>query len=140
MKKAHSHSATEILKDKGLKVTKNRLEVLDVIGQSSSPLSAEEIFSKLPKNSCDRATLFRTLKQFTENNLLEMLDFSEGFSRYGLHCEEHHHHHVICTECKKIEPVPFCIPKEFELSLKRRGYTNIQHKMEFFGLCTDCQT
>ncbi len=107
MKKSHSHSPADVLKDKGLKVTKNRIEVLDVIGHSDSPLSADEIFTKLPKNSCDRATLFRTLKQFTENNILEMLDFSEGFSRYGLHCEEHHHHHVICTECKRIEPVPF---------------------------------
>lgn len=139
MKKEH-HSPTEILKEKGLKITKNRVELLEVMSESTSPLSAEDILTKLPKNSCDRATLFRTLKQFTEHNLLEQLDFSEGFSRYGMHCEDHHHHHVICTECKKIEAVPFCVPKEFELSLKRRGYANIQHKMEFFGLCASCQS
>ena len=120
-------------------MTRNRLEILEVVSESKSPLSAEEIYAKLPDNSCDRATLFRTLKQFTESNLIEMLNFSEGFHRYGMHCEEHHHHHIICTECKEIEPVPFCVPKEFELSLKRRGYANIQHKMEFFGLCSNCQ-
>ena len=42
---------SDILKSKGLKVTKHRTSVLQILSESTQPLSAEEIYSKLKENS-----------------------------------------------------------------------------------------
>ena len=41
----------DILKSKGLKVTKHRTSVLQILSKSKQPLSAEEIYLKLKENS-----------------------------------------------------------------------------------------
>jgi mannose-1-phosphate guanylyltransferase len=66
MKHSHDHNFLEQLDNQGLKKTELRLAVLKILSEANSPLSADEISQKLKKVSFDRATLFRTLKTFTE--------------------------------------------------------------------------
>ncbi len=136
--KYNTKELTELLKAKGLKATPLRLSLLKLINDAVKPLSAEEISSKLKKVDFDRATLFRNLKIFVEEHLCDLIDLGEGFHRYGCHHDHHHSHHIQCTSCKKIEEVDFCIPKEIERALEKKGYTQLVHRMDFFGLCKKC--
>jgi Fur family transcriptional regulator, ferric uptake regulator len=139
MKDTIIENFTKILHDNGLKSTPLRLGILDILTRSKKPLSSEELQLKLSKIEHDKATLFRCLKKFTQVDLVQMVDLGEGFLRYEMTCHEHHHHHhVMCVKCKKIEVLPFCIPKSVETHLKTAGYTNLTHRMDFFGLCKKC--
>jgi Fur family transcriptional regulator, ferric uptake regulator len=139
MKHSHDHNFLEQLDNLGLKKTELRLAVLKILGEAKSPLSADEISQKLKRMSFDRATLFRTLKTFSEKNLISSIDLGEGCQRYEINCvTHHHHHHIICSQCKKIEIVPFCIPNEFKDFLTGRGYQEITHRMDFSGICKIC--
>jgi Fur family ferric uptake transcriptional regulator len=139
MKHHHDHNFESTLHSKGLKSTPLRLAIMDILSQTEGPLTAEEIAKKLKTVSFDRATLFRSLKTFTTNSLINAIDLGEGFSRYELNCDlHHHHHHIICTSCKEIDVVPFCIPDEFKNFLLRKGYKNVTHRMDFSGICKDC--
>lgn len=129
----------EELHQHGLKVTPLRQGILTVLGHHSRPLSAQEIASYLKDIVFDQASLFRCLKKLTETGLLNVVDLGEGFSRYEGHCQSHgHHHHVICRNCKSISVLPFCIPKEIETFLKKNGFTGVEHRMDFSGICGSC--
>ena len=52
---------------------------------------------------------------------------------------DHHHHHIICTICKKIDSFHDCLLDKIETALSKKGYKNIQHRLEFFGVCGNCQ-
>lgn len=139
MKHQHNHDFEATLRNKGLKSTPLRLAILDILTHAQSPLTAEEAAKKLKKIDFDRATLFRSLKTFAEAGLINAIDLGEGYLRYEMNCElHHHHHHIICTSCKEIEVVPFCIPDEFKNFLTRKGYKQITHRMDFSGLCKSC--
>ena len=129
----------ELLHAHGLKITPLRLAVLKKVKSTHSPLSANEIAASLKDLEFDRATLFRCLKQFVEAGLLHTVDLGEGHLRYEAHCEtHHHHHHIICNSCKAIEVVPVCIPDSVIQGLKKKGYKNITHRIDFTGLCKKC--
>lgn len=138
MKHQHNSDFESTLHGKGLKSTPLRLAILDLLSNSSEPLTAEEISSHI-KVYFDRATLFRSLKTFSEVGIISAVDLGEGFLRYEKNCENHHHHHhILCSNCKKIEIVPFCIPDTFLKHLKKLGYQDISHRMDFKGVCKEC--
>jgi Fe2+ or Zn2+ uptake regulation protein len=139
MKHHHHHDSESLLRDKGLKSTPLRLAILQFMHEQETPVTAEDIGIGLGDIEYDRATLFRSLKTFSEAGILSMIDLGEGFNRYEKNCElHHHHHHIICTSCKKIEIVPFCIPDQFKKFLQGCGYRNVSHRMDFSGICKSC--
>lgn len=136
---AHELDTRSLLHSKELKATPLREAILMAIYKSEKPLSAEEISRKLSKVEFDQASLFRSLKALSEKELLSQVDLGEGFIRYEAHCQEHsHHHHIMCHSCKKITILPFCIPQEIVNYLKKAGYSNLSHRMDFFGTCKSC--
>lgn len=136
----HNPEITAKLHERGLKSTPLRLSLMTLFQETHSPLSVEEMEKKLGHIEYDPASLFRCLKKFTEAELICVVDLGEGFLRYEAICQvHHHHHHVMCNSCKKIETIPFCIPKEIESHLKKTGYSHLTHRMDFFGLCRSCR-
>jgi Fe2+ or Zn2+ uptake regulation protein len=139
MKHSHHQDIDVTLREKNLKSTPLRLAILHHLTGSHGPLTAEEISLGIKKLSFDRATLFRTLKTFSEAGIIHAVDLGEGFLRYERNCDiHHHHHHIQCTDCKKIETVPFCIPEQFKKQLSSMGYKHISHRMDFSGICREC--
>ena len=138
LKKIKKDDLQKLLQKHHLKITPLRLSLVTILTQAKKPMSADEISKKLLDTTFDRATLFRNLKTFVENQLCDVVDLGEGFHRFELHHDSHHSHHIQCIECKKIEEVHFCVPKEIEQTLEKQGYTKITHRMDFFGLCKKC--
>jgi Fur family ferric uptake transcriptional regulator len=63
----------------------------------------------------------------------------DGITRYELK-GEHHHHHVVCKRCKLVKPIDKCGITVIESWVKKMGYTDVAHRLEFFGICPHCQT
>lgn len=135
----HHENIRDILHEKGLKATPLREKLLEVLKKNHGPMSVEEIGKKLKGIDYDQASLFRSLKKLSEAGIVSLINLGEGFSRYEFTClTHHHHHHVMCTICKKISVLPFCIPPEFEAWLKKQGYRNIEHRLDFHATCARC--
>lgn len=128
-----------LLKERNLSVTAPRKLILSVLMKEHGPFSAEDIFKKLPKNSCDQATVYRCLNQFVEVQLVNTSHLEKEMVHFEFNDPHHHHHHIICTICKKIESFHDCILDKIESSLTKKGYKDIQHRLEFFGVCQKCQ-
>src|SRR5690554_2744133 len=100
----------ELLKKNGLKVTTQRIAILEVL--SSRPgehLTAEEIYDLVREKYQDigLATVYRTIQMLSELDLIDKLNLDDGYVRYEIsnkHHDEgcHHHHHLICLDCGNI--------------------------------------
>jgi Fur family ferric uptake transcriptional regulator len=129
----------ELLKDYKLSITTPRKLILDLLLRKHGPFSADDILNLLPKNTCDLATIYRSLNQFVEVGLVTTSHFNKDLVHYEYNDQHHHHHHIICRICKKIESIEECILGKFEKVLGKKGYIEIGHKLEFFGICQNCQ-
>jgi Fur family ferric uptake transcriptional regulator len=129
----------ELLKIKNLSITLPRKAILLILLKEHGPFTAEEIFNSLPLNTCDQVTVYRCLKQFVETQIVNLLNLEKDFVHYEFNDPNHHHHHIICKLCKRIDSFHDCVLDKIEKTLAMRGYNEIQHRLEFFGICSSCQ-
>lgn len=138
----------KILKENGLKVTRQRLVVLEAI--SSCPeehLSADEIFA-LVKVDCPEiglATVYRTIQLLSELQLIDRINFDDGYVRYEMGSafdreQKHHHHHLICSNCGKVISFQDDLLEELEEKITRTtGFEVVDHEVKLYGRCIDCR-
>jgi Fur family ferric uptake transcriptional regulator len=127
-----------ILKNEKLKITKPRLDILSILEKTARPVSSREILDVL-KNSCDEATLFRTLKTLKDHQILSISFPHNELPHYELKKNDHsHQHHVTCTSCGEIEILSACCISPMIKAAKTKGFTQIHHRVELFGLCQTC--
>ena len=132
------------LKDRGIRLTRQRQILLDLIDTSGQHLDAERLYrmarAKDPK--LNRVTVYRTLKLLKETGLVDELDLMhfEGDQHYYETRLKAEHAHVICLQCGKVEEF-FGEPlqnlrHQVEKSL---GYELIVSRTEIGGYCPHCQ-
>jgi Fur family ferric uptake transcriptional regulator len=143
---SHDHEAlpdlTDRLRRRSRKITGPRQAILDVLRLHRHPLTNKEIFATLPKGDCDLATVYRSMHLLEGMGMVKRFDFGDGIARFELIGEgdDGHHHHLICVQCSEVVEIDECFPKELEEKIAAgKGFKAITHKLEFFGICPQCQ-
>lgn len=142
--KQRKNELSQLLKEKGYKITEQRKAVLDVIEEHDGEhLSSQEIYDFVRKRfpEVGVATVYRTLPVLEELGFVYAVDFGDGRVRYELHREgqNHRHHHLLCESCGKIIEVEDDLLEEIEGKIyKNYGFTIKDHKVKFYGVCSDC--
>jgi len=135
--------AEESLKHGGLKSTRYRRAMLDILAASEQPLSAEEVFLRLKKQDCaaNLSTVYRALETFALKNLVEKLVIAgENKTLFGL-SRAAHAHHLICLECKSILAVEHCPLGQYEEALALETKFEIAgHNLDIYGYCPKCRS
>ena len=130
------------LKASGLGYTPNRLKVLQAVGRSGAPASAQEIFAALRRTSrINRVTVYRILDLLVASGLVERLSGGGRTFFYGLAPSEQHppHAHCYCRNCgRRVCLSPECLPLE---KVAPRGklpgrIEGLQIRVD--GVCRDC--
>jgi len=70
-------------------------------------------------------------------------DLGDHVARYELLREDDdgHHHHLVCTRCAEVIEIDECSMDELESRIAaHNGFKAVTHRLEFFGICPDCQT
>jgi Fur family ferric uptake transcriptional regulator len=145
---AHAHSvappldAAAWLRGNGLRATRARLAMVQLLDATSIPLSLPEIHEKLRANGCDFATVFRFISILEEKELVQRVAWIDGTTRHEIRARDghHHHHYLICRTCHKVEPINKCVVERFEDKIGReRGYAGMSHSLQLSGVCPACQ-
>ena len=130
------------LKDAGLKITLPRIKILQVLENSSvQHVSAEDVYKMLiaADEEIGLATVYRVLTQFEQAGLVARHNFEGGHSVFEL-SKEDHHDHIVCQKCGKItEFSDEKIETRQSEVAKSLGYTLLDHNLNMYGLCPDCQ-
>lgn len=127
---------------RGLRSTRQRDIILDIFLSTRQHISVEELYLKI--KSCHpgigHATVYRTLKLFTEAGLAREILFHDGQTRYEHVQAGEHHDHLVCTGCNAvIEFEDETIEKLQNEIAARHGFLIKSHKMEIYGLCAACK-
>ena len=147
---SHTHSCrrremselTGRLRRESRKITGPRAAILEIIRHHPHPITIKEIFAQLPKGECDLATIYRAMQLLEKIGMVKRFDFGDGVARFELveEGDDGHHHHLICTRCAGVVEIEECFPAEVEQRIARtNGFKAVTHRLEFFGLCPDCQ-
>jgi Fur family ferric uptake transcriptional regulator len=124
--------------EKSLKITDQRRIIAQVIAQSSSHPTAEEIYKETAKIDINisLATVYRTVSLFEGYGVIRKLDFRDGKARYEVDADHgDHHHHLIDLETGQI--IEFQDDELEALKQKnanRLGYKLIDHRLELYGI------
>jgi Fur family ferric uptake transcriptional regulator len=132
------------LKQRGVRLTRQRQILLDLIDQSGQHLDAERLYllarEKDPK--LNRVTVYRTLKLLKAGGLVDELDLMhhDGDQHYYETRLKQEHAHVICLRCGKIEEF-FGEPlkKMREQIESHFGFQIVLARTEVGGYCSHCQ-
>jgi Fur family ferric uptake transcriptional regulator len=133
------------LKERGVRLTRQRRILLDLLDRSGRHLNAETLYQmaieKDPK--LNRVTVYRTLKLLKQGGLIDELDLLhfEGDRHYYESRLKQEHAHLICLRCGKVEEF-FGEPLQ---SMRKQVESNFGFKIvvartEMGGYCPDCQS
>ncbi|MGC8853085.1 MAG: Fur family transcriptional regulator [Hydrogenobacter sp.] len=132
----------QFLKQKGYKVTKSRLELIDKIAKYGSHFEIEQLVvwvSNQDKSVASRSTVYRTVKLLQEFGAIREVIKLGNRTIYEFIAGKPHHEHLICVKCGKI--IEFYKEEIEELQdrvCEEYNFTPINHRLEIFGLCKDC--
>jgi Fur family peroxide stress response transcriptional regulator len=129
------------LKSRDFRITPQRLAILKILAASEGHPSVDAIYKEVkalfPTTSL--ATVYKTVSLLKELNEVLELGFPDGSNRYDGY-NPVPHPHAICMTCKKImDPELMNIDELSEEMSRKTGYKIFHHRLDFFGLCPDCQ-
>lgn len=121
--------------ERGLRMTEQRRVIAKVLSEADDHPDAEELYKRAadidPKISL--ATVYRTVRLFSDANIIETHDFRDGRARYETADEDHHDHLIDVVSGEVIEFVDDEIEALQERIAKKLGYELVDHRLELYG-------
>ena len=128
------------IRSEGLRVTKPRLAIIASLHRHAGPISIERIHLEVGTEACDLVTVYRSLAAFEGIGLVRRSYLHNGTCLYELTLTDRHDYHIVCKTCGATERVDYVPVEGTERLLAERGYTQVSHVVEFFGVCPKCQS
>ncbi len=134
----------QTLKDRGVRLTRQRRVLLDLIDTSGKHLDADTLYqmAKLKDAKLNRVTVYRTLKMLKESGLVDELDLAhfEGEKHYYETRLKREHAHIICLRCGRVEEFfgeqLHAVKGQVESQF---GFEIVFSRTEIGGYCSHCQ-
>ena len=126
-----------ILKEHGLKITPQRLEILKYLDLHRTHPTVDEIYSALKKihPSLSKTTVYNSVQILKKNNVIQSLTISSSELRYDFKQETHHH--FLCTRCGNIIDIDISCPNAQK---KVHGGHLVEEVHGYFkGICYTCR-
>jgi Fur family ferric uptake transcriptional regulator len=123
----------ELLSNIGLKCTKQRVKVIEILSASTSPLTVESIYEKADGMSL--STVYRTVETLCEKGIVNKNTIRDSDRFYYELVTEKHRHYAICLGCKSMKYVDICPVHAPQID----DFTVTGHKLEIYGYCDKCR-
>ena len=133
-------SGTERLRSAGLRVTRPRLAVLDVL-HDGGHLDVDEIATRVRGRieSVSTQAVYDVLGALSRAGLARRIEPAGSPARYEARVGDNHHH-VVCRGCGEIADIDCAIGEAPCLDPDTaRGYQVDEAEVTFWGLCPGCQ-
>ena len=129
-----------LLRSAGLRVTAQRLALLEALEGRRSAVSAQDLHHELRRQEHPPglATIYRTLQALAEAHEADTFT-RDGEVTYRL-CGTHHHHHLVCESCGSVQEVEAEQVETWVRNVARRaGFAVTGHTADVYGVCRDCR-
>ena len=129
------------LREKGHRLTPQRLMIVSAIEGSRDHISAEEIHAQVATKypHVNISTVYRTLELLKRLGMVYEINLGEGRIRY--HSESSgHHHHLVCQNCGAVIDIDeSALASLREVLLRNYNFRAELRHVAVFGLCEDCR-
>jgi Fur family transcriptional regulator, ferric uptake regulator len=119
-----------------------RRAVIELLGQQSCCLSAQEIFDRLraDDHQIGIASVYRSLDQLAREGYVRRVEIGLDGARFEpILAGGEHHHHIVCDRCGRIEAFEDVGLERAIGGLERRtGFTVEGHEVILHGACSLC--
>lgn len=132
--------AIKRLKDENIRITPQRVAILEFLANHASHPTAEEIYRAIEVHfpGISVATVYNNLRLFTDIGFVKEMNYGDASSRFDFTTETHYH--AICKQCGKIADFYYPGLEDVEMAAGQlTGYTIDSHRLEVYGVCTECK-
>ncbi|SDY04467.1 Fur family transcriptional regulator, ferric uptake regulator [Micromonospora pattaloongensis] len=133
-------SDEELLRSRGLRVTRPRLAVLDVLA-GGGHLDVDEIARRvrLKLDSVSTQAVYDVLGALSRAGLARRIEPAGSPARYEARTGDNHHH-VVCRSCGEVADVDCAVGAAPCLEADNTsGFEIDEAEVTFWGLCPSCQ-
>ncbi|MDJ0694675.1 Fur family transcriptional regulator [Mastigocoleus sp. MO_188.B34] len=123
----------------GMRVSRQRRFILELLWQAEEHLSAREIYDRLNQEGKEigHTSVYQNLEALSSQNIIECIEHSDG-RLYGNITDPHSH--VNCLDTQQILDVHVQLPKELIQEVeKQTGVKITEYSINFFGYRQDSQ-
>lgn len=126
------------LREKGLRVTQQRVAVLEYLLSTPKHPTAEDVGAAVNRlvPTASRASVYNVLHSLKECGLIDELVLGDAVARYDANLDRHHH--FICRACGAVEDVPFETFREAPRPRLADGHTVEDYTVTLRGVCPGC--
>ena len=119
-----------VLKSNSLKVTKQRIDLLEAIIKLEDNATITNIISNC---NMDKSTIYRILNTLVKHNIIIKDVNYDNIDYYVL--KSNHKHYIKCIKCNKKMVLDKC---PFD-DIKLNDYEIINHSLKLEGICKECK-
>ncbi|MCI5140944.1 MAG: ArsR family transcriptional regulator [Candidatus Electrothrix sp. ATG1] len=123
-----------------LRMTHQRELILEELGNCHNHPTADALYERIKKKlpRISLATVYRNLEILSEAGMIRKLEISGRQKRFDKEIEQHDH--VFCVQCRRVDDIKFDQNRLLSLDKEHsQGYEISGCRVEFFGLCPQCQ-
>jgi Fe2+ or Zn2+ uptake regulation protein len=133
------HELQQTLRNRGQRVTPQRILIHRAIGEIDRQASAEEVLARVSDSlpSAALPTVYATLELFEELGMVRRVSTGVGPTLWDPRTDDHHH--TVCRSCGAVEDLEVGIDSERLLrAARRRGFRANSAELVVGGLCARC--
>ena len=131
-----------VLRDNGLKYTKQREVLLQTLYNNNEHFTPEQLYlyikERHPGLNVGIATVYRSLNLLEESGMVTSISFGAQGKKFEL-ANKPHHDHIICRQCGVIVEFEDQVIEKRQLTIaKDNGFKLTGHIMQLYGVCSEC--
>jgi len=126
--------ALERCQSLGMRLSRQRRYILELLWDVKEHLSAREIYDRLNRKGCDigHTSVYQNLEALSEQGIIECVERSDG-RLYG-HISDAHSH-VNCTDTQQIIDIHVELPEALIQQVEQQTGTRItEYRVNFYGV------
>jgi len=129
------------LRERGHRLTPQRMAVLKILLNDGEHLSVEQIYERVAADfpMTSLATVYKTVAVLKDMGEVLELNLGDNCKQYD-GSKPYPHPHLVCLQCKRVHDLDASalgnLPQEVA---QQTGYRIVSHRLDFFGVCPQCQ-
>ena len=130
---------TAELRQRGFRMTPQRVAILKTLDEAGGHLSPSDIFNRvlLSIPGLTEATVYRTLDFLAKNEMINPSQTASGHLVYEISGDDHHH--LICRVCRlEVQVEHSWVYSAYEQIEANTNFQLSMSHLTFFGVCPEC--
>jgi Fe2+ or Zn2+ uptake regulation protein len=128
------------MRQKGLKLTPQRLAVVDALAERNAHHPSARVLynaAKRKTTGLSLSTVYSTLSELSKHGIIKMLEFDKMENRYEGTLTDHIN--LICKECHGITDYKIPIVIDSKQVTRKTKFWVTDTRLEYYGYCQKCR-